>query len=180
MRASGKMAPDANFPDFETMKRVASRGTVHLSQTAKVALEVETWAKMCPVIKSRRWMVLRAAAGTGFVTADHPISLSWISAERRAAMWPPGFGLPGTEVIFPLSAELALHGSYEGEDNEVYIPADVVALINGAALANAENQAYGVSGAAAYKLSEQDDPATLAEALKDQALATLRSSLRAG
>jgi hypothetical protein len=67
-------------------------------------------------LAARQWSLLVASEGDHFVTSDHPVYLGW-SIERapaeRGAFVSPGFGLPETEVVFPLHPTLALYGVFE-------------------------------------------------------------------
>jgi hypothetical protein len=58
----------------------------------------------------RKWQMLVAADDTGgFVTTDDPVCLRWSDGHPHGGM-SPGFALAGTEVIFPLSTNIALGG----------------------------------------------------------------------
>jgi Protein of unknown function (DUF4238) len=63
-----------------------------------------------------------------------------------ASLWPmrrrPGFALAGTEVIFPLSTNIALRGTFEGEENVVKSDMATVAQMNSLIISNAENRVY--------------------------------------
>ena len=54
----------------------------------------------------------------------------------------PGFALKETEIVFPLSTNLALRGSFEGEENVVDADADMVGTINSMVISNAQNEVY--------------------------------------
>jgi hypothetical protein len=42
----------------------------------------------------------------------------------------PGFGMQGTEIIFPLSTTLALRGTFDGEENVIDADASTVGAVN--------------------------------------------------
>src|SRR5262245_8634545 len=60
---------------------------------------------------TRYWSLVTAAVDApDFVTCDHPVTPIFKDPNRRG---PIGYGLPGTEVSFPLNARQALLGVCE-------------------------------------------------------------------
>ena len=51
----------------------------------------------------------------------------------------PGLGVPGTEVIFPLSPKLAIRGRFDSEEDVVHADKDTVAGINSLLISNCQN-----------------------------------------
>jgi len=49
----------------------------------------------------------------------------------RGGFYGPGFGLTGTEVIFPVSTRLAVVGAFELKEAVIDVGEDAVAGING-------------------------------------------------
>ena len=60
----------------------------------------------------------------------------------RKGLYGAGHGLGGTEVLFPLSNELALLGTYEGEGGEVDLNREWIAHANYRTATFAERQIY--------------------------------------
>src|SRR5258708_29823108 len=91
----------------------------------------------------RGWLVLRApASSAGFITADHPVCLFWSEPKMRGGFHGPGLGLPGTELLFPISPRLALVGAFELSDGVRDIGPDHVAGFNGGVISLAQPQVY--------------------------------------
>jgi hypothetical protein len=65
-----------------------------------------------------------------------------VSAEEDHGIYAPGFGLEGTPVIFPVSTEMALMGSVEGEEDVVEGDIFIVGRLNSVIVSNAEKQVY--------------------------------------
>jgi hypothetical protein len=59
--------------------------------------------------------------------------------------YPPGFGLQGTSVVFPLSKELAMRGRFDGRVDTLELPVDAVAGINSRTIFYAGQQLYAES-----------------------------------
>ncbi|MFZ6873244.1 DUF4238 domain-containing protein [Undibacterium sp. Di27W] len=83
-----------------------------------------------PLLGGRNWQLLREPADAGgFVTSDHLVVLQWSEQKDRGSFYSPSFGLKGTEVVFPISNELAMVRVFGGHDGVVDITPDVVAQI---------------------------------------------------
>jgi len=66
----------------------------------------------------------------------------------------PGYGLTDTQVVFPISSQLALIGAFEVvEDGEMEASEAIVAQINAAIILNANRQIYARDGEFRYRLS---------------------------
>lgn len=108
-----------------------------------VAMELKTFDALLPHLFRRGWMIMKAdETSGGFVTSDHPVTLMWSDPKMRNGFYPPGFGLEGTQVIFPLSSRLALAGAYGLRNEDIALPEEHVAAVNGATILGAERQVY--------------------------------------
>jgi hypothetical protein len=86
---------------------------------------------------------LHVPADDGYLIAcDHPYVLTWIDPDRRGKFFPPGLGLRGTEVLFPVSSELALSGTFELQPPDRRLHPIEVPMFNGVMIAAAERQVY--------------------------------------
>jgi hypothetical protein len=105
-------------------------------------MEIDQHDGLLQHLGNRKWQILVANEGAGgFVTTDVPICLQW-SDRQDHGHFSPGFGVKGTEVIFPISTTLALRGSFEGEENVVEADIFTVGSINSIIISNAEKQVY--------------------------------------
>jgi hypothetical protein len=115
---------------------VANERIIHLEGVAIDAI--------IPFLIRRKWTLIKAKAGsTGFLTSDHPVCLMWSKESTPHRYSSPGFGLPNTQVIFPISSDLAVLGAFEGEEFVGEASDQLVAKINTAIILNSEGQIYG-------------------------------------
>jgi uncharacterized protein DUF4238 len=109
-KADGFIEPDAHI-DYERMRkfidgdqyRIVTMTDYHLG------LELKAFDNVLPYFFQRRWMLLRAPTGrTGFITSDHPVCLMWSEPAQRKRFHSPGHVLRRTQIVFPISNELAV------------------------------------------------------------------------
>ena len=101
--------------DYETMKAFVDSGeySVELAREHHIKLELETFDSILPCLFHRKWLLLQAPAkSSGFITSDHPSCLIW--DKPMQGVFPPGLGLRHTELLFPISRELAAVGNVRG------------------------------------------------------------------
>lgn len=146
--ASAKKAgvlSSGNDVTYEQARDFVARGEfmVDVPTTRHVDMEMRSVNIVLPLLLERKWVLLIAPANSGgFVTTDHPVVLQWTDAKDRGAIYSPGFGLRGTEVIFPLSHNLALMGTFEGQEAFVEATTEIVAATNGIVIAHGHRQVY--------------------------------------
>jgi hypothetical protein len=100
-------------------------------------------------------MLVASDDSGGFVTSDHPVCLYWSDGNDHGDL-SPGFGVPGTEVVFPLSPKLVLCGTFEGEENLINADRDTVARINSLLISNIYSQLYAQDALFNYKRGLQE------------------------
>jgi Protein of unknown function (DUF4238) len=130
----------------------------------------DKWFRTSPdnVAKKKTRQMLVAADDTGgFVTTDDPVCLRWSDGQPHGGM-SPGFALAGTEVIFPLSTNIALRGTFEGEENVVKSDMATVAQLNSLIISNAENKVYAHDHAFKFKRWMPDELGSGATLLQDK------------
>lgn len=66
----------------------------------------------------------------------------WFDPAQRGAFRAPGHGLLRTQIVFPVSNELAVIGAIETHDDEVDANELLVAQINGRVILHPERQIY--------------------------------------
>jgi hypothetical protein len=140
MKAEGTTVKES----YEEMKDIvkSSPGRFKASQEFNIMMELHLHDHLVRSHDGRRWQILVASADSGgFVTSDHPVCLRWSDGQDHGIL-SPGFAVPGTEVIFPLSPQLVLRGTYEGEENVVDADRETVARINSQLISNIHNQLY--------------------------------------
>lgn len=115
-----------------------------LKQDFNIEMEIKQHDHLLEHISARKWQMVIAKKGSGgFVTTDVPVCLRW-SDNKDHGMFGPGFGVQNTQVIFPLSSDIALMGSFEGREDSVEVDIFTVGRINSVLISNARNQVYSM------------------------------------
>ncbi len=159
IRAEGT-SPDGPVPSYDEIREFVRRGQYDLVMTPADHLQVEwkIFDEILPYIFNRKWKTLRAPPGaTGFITSDHPMCLNWTNPRERGGFWPPCLAVAETQVLFPVSNNLAIIGAFEFDESEQDADEILVASINGMIIANAERQVYARDDAFSYVMPP--DPA---------------------
>lgn len=155
----------------EQVREFLDRGeyTLEVGAGYHVVLELDVFDKvLLPCFADRHWMLLRAPKGSpGFITSDHPVCLFWSDPEARSGRFPPGYGLKGTEVLFPISSGLAWIGTFEHPACVIDMTEEQVHTFNAAVLGVCDRQVYGRDGDCAYQTHPGDKPRRLRELLND-------------
>ncbi|MBR0993985.1 DUF4238 domain-containing protein [Bradyrhizobium japonicum] len=143
MKAAGAWDESTNVTFEDMQKFVKERNyKIEVAKEFNIGVEIEQHERLLEHVAARRWQIVKAKAGTGgFVTTDVPVCLRW-SDDADHGMFGPGFGVSGTRVIFPLSSDLAMMGSFEGQENTVEADVFTVGSINSVIISNARNQVY--------------------------------------
>jgi hypothetical protein len=170
-KRDGFLASDSDV-SYEQMRAFVESGEYEIVTPTMEHLRVElpTVDKLLPYIADRKWMLLHSPPGASFITSDHPVSLMWSDPAERGHMPPPGFGLTKTQVLFPLSQELAMIGAFEMRDEERDADALVVGNVNGSTFLHCKRQVYGRDCAFPYKLTHNDETRRGDELLSDPGL----------
>ncbi|MYM92325.1 DUF4238 domain-containing protein [Duganella vulcania] len=141
---AGEVQPDPDVT-YESMREFVEgeQYTIEVPTTRHVETELQLVDTVLPLLGGRSWILLRAASGSGgFVTSDHPVALYWTEACDRGPFYSPGFGLKGTEVLFPISHELAMVGTFDGPHGTHDSTPEQVALANGVIIRHGHRQIY--------------------------------------
>lgn len=134
-----------------------------------ILVELEWHDPLVKLYEGRKWQMLVAADHSGgFVTSDHPVCLRWMEDQDHGET-SPGFAVPGTEVIFPLSQKLALLGRFEGDESVVPADKEMVARINSLLISNCHRQVYGRDALFSYKRGPKGEIGSGAHLDKDEA-----------
>ncbi|HEY9084429.1 MAG TPA: DUF4238 domain-containing protein [Candidatus Tyrphobacter sp.] len=148
-KSEGTIPQDA---DTSEMRRHVLKGNFKygLSVPGHLHMEFRTVSDLLPYFHGRKWMLCRSAAGqTGFITSDNPVCLMWQDPSRRE---PPGLGGYRTQLVFSVSNELAILGTYESAGRTVEADDDLIAVINGNILPSVNRQVYARAGDFMYAM----------------------------
>jgi hypothetical protein len=141
-QAAGYLRKDADINYAKVRKMVVDDGyRIEVSTEEHIGKEISSLDTILPYIFNRKWALLKCQDNSGgFVTSDHPVCLMWSDPEQRAHS--VGFGLRGTEIVFPICSRLALVGAFEIEEDEIDATEEMVAAVNGTLIRFAERHVY--------------------------------------
>ena len=170
-KADGYIALDA-ATDYEKMKAFIESGAyeIEVANERHIELELQSQKRLLPLIFHRRWVLFKAPPGrTGFITSDHPVCLMWSDPKQRGKFHGPGYGLRRTQIVFPISNELAMIGAFEAEEAAYDADTELIAEINGAVMTHSLRQVYARDQDFTYILGHNRRIMTGDELLLDQA-----------
>jgi hypothetical protein len=171
--------PANTTADYETMHEFVERGKYRIETMPATHLQMEMriFDKVLPLIFNRKWMLFKAPANrTGFLTSDHPVCLMWADPTKRGGFWPPGLGLPRTQLLFPISNELAAIGAFEIDDMEMDADDLLISQINGEIILHATRQIYARDSDFLYKMQHNSRIMKGTELLTDQLTARTQAA----
>jgi hypothetical protein len=163
--AAGYIRPELDT-DYEKMKSFLERGeyTIEVPNERHIVNEMSSLDAILPYLVNRKWVLIKAPADSGgFVTSDQPVCLIWSDPTRQ----PAGFGLRGTEVIFPISNRLAAIGAFELDEAERDASERFVAEINGLIIAYSRRQVYARDQHFTYVSRQGQQPRKAARLISD-------------
>jgi hypothetical protein len=169
-KAGGDIEADGDT-DYVRMRAFveADRYKIEVPPRRHLVQEMESFETVLPYFFHRRWVLLKAPRRqTGFITTDHPVCLMWADPARRGRFHGPGFGLRRTQILFPISNDLAVIGAFEAREDEMDVGPLFVAQVNGTLILYAR-QIYARDGHFLYKLAHNSCIMRGFELLKDQA-----------
>jgi hypothetical protein len=170
-----KKAQAAGFvaKDVETNYEDVKRGVENKDHQVQIPIEdhllseIHVFDHALPLLFERKWVLLRATPDSkGFITCDHPVSLIW--SEPTAARRPLGLKTTGTEILFPISPELAVVGAFELENGVHESDKIQVASCNGTTILNSNRQVYAIREDFDYQIDQTMEPRSSAGLLKDE------------
>ena len=140
------IAVDSNV-SYEQMKVFLDKGEYDVDVTTEhhLTLEEKMHDTALQLLAKRRWTLYRAAPNDGhFISSDWPVVLTWRHPEKLPPLYrnSPGYGAKDTEVIFPLTQNLALVGTFDGEEGYEQAHPKVIAAINSKTMSFSSHQVY--------------------------------------
>jgi Protein of unknown function (DUF4238) len=158
-RKDGYVPATADIP-YEQARDFVRCGQFRIETPASMHLGMElgNLPKIVSLIHRRNWILFKAPEqSTGFITSDHPATVMWCDPERRD-FYGPGLGLAQTQLLFPVSRELALIGAFEVAEAEVDASDNLIAQINGSVILHAGRQVYARDASFTYQWKEHERP----------------------
>jgi hypothetical protein len=185
IRAGPRGADIPEGVDYESVREFHRRGEyqVEIPTGAHLAVEFHVFEPVLMTLAQRRWLLCVAPRGCGgYVTTDHPVSLTTTDGEGPSLMRPLSYETPGTTVAFPVTRDLLALGTFsEGENGSRVITPLQVAYFNGLIASFAQRQIFAADDRYAILLSGNTSPlrgAELGAFLRSRKAARGNSALR--
>lgn len=153
LRATGQSVDDSL--SYEDIKAFHDKGQykITLSNEHHIDLEFTGMDAILNTLVHRNWRLYTTTSAQGcFITSDHPVMLSYQNPEKVPLMFrdSPGFGLSDTEVVFPLTQNALLMGTFDGPEGTRRASFDLVAAANRRVIEHAFQQVYTPDRTFAY------------------------------
>jgi hypothetical protein len=141
--------------EYEEARKFVEDGSfeITVNQTHLIQLEFKMLLPVVDYCSRRNWCFISAPNGSQFISSDNPVVLSWTDGDERTP-YSPGHGLPGTMVVFPLSSDLLLLGTFEDLAAETSYCADQVVAANTLIAHYAMKQIYARDGSFSLALRD--------------------------
>lgn len=130
---------------YEQARAAVEGGRIVANATKETLIEQEIrlWPSILPILEQRKWTLLIAPPGSaGFITSDRPFSLRWNDETMNRGPYGAGLGCTDTTLIFTISHNLAVIGSFEHGSGANVVDESVVAAVNFALFQAAMRQVY--------------------------------------
>jgi hypothetical protein len=132
---------------YEEVKKFFESGQydIIVPNETYIDLEMKGIDAILPFLFNRKWTVIITSGEAGsFITCDRPVSLTWQNPEKLPLFMrhSPGFGMKETEIVFPISQDIAVIGAFEIENQVLNADRNFVACINSRIIAFATSQVY--------------------------------------
>lgn len=130
---------------YERMRAAVEGGGIVASATKESLIEQEImlWPSILPLLEARKWTLLIAPPGSvGFITSDRPFSLRWNDEMMNRGPYGVGLGCADTTLVFPISHDLAVIGSFEHGGGANVVDERLVAAVNFTLFQAAMRQVY--------------------------------------
>jgi hypothetical protein len=143
---------DTSGITYESMREFVEKGdyTISMGQNFRISALLNMAKPAEPLLGARNWTLVTATPDApDFICSDRPVTISW-NDPRMNGLFPPGFGVKGTTVMFPVTRRLALLGLFEELRPSLYAGPRTVGVINTFTAIYARRFVY--SGIADFKL----------------------------
>lgn len=126
MRKDGYRVDDTiSFEDMKSFHE-SKQYDISIDQTHLIQLEFKMLDPVLNYAARRNWCFVSAPKDHQYISSDDPVVLSWLDAKNKGP-YPPGHGLKGTIVLFPLCSDLLLMGSFDAlPERLTHVPSQVV------------------------------------------------------
>ena len=147
MIEEGSEPSPVSYQDLRDFVFDETRYDLRVNREFLIALEMKVLDKILRTLFDRKWIMLVANASTGpFICSDFPAALTFSDFDAYGPFNSPGFALKETDLIVPMSKEVAFWGKFETPCNAI-LRADerTIAVLNSRTMAFSERQIYAPS-----------------------------------
>jgi hypothetical protein len=145
MRDDGvEVNEDVAYEDIKRL-REEKKYTVKIDQSHLIGVEFEMVPPVLETMARRSWCFASAPEGNQYITSDDPVVLEWSDNRDYGPLTSPGHGLRGTNIIFPVSSDLVLIGSFEETPHRLEHTEAQVTSVNTVVARNSGRQIYARS-----------------------------------
>lgn len=129
---------------YEDMKRFRDeqRYTIEIDQTHLIGLEFEVVPSVLETLARRNWCFAIAPSGGQYITSDNPVCLEWSDNRDYGPFSPPAHGKQGTSLVFPISSDVVLIGTFEDEPQRIFHDEGQVTSVNTIVARHSRRQIY--------------------------------------
>jgi hypothetical protein len=144
---------------YDSMKRFRDekKYTINIDQTHLIGVELEMVQHVLEALANRNWCFARAPYGSQYITSDAPVVLEWSNDQDFGPMASPGHGLPGTVLIFPISSDVLMIGSFEQSPERLDHTEAQVTSVNTIVARNSRRQIYARNDQFRLHLRDKQD-----------------------
>jgi hypothetical protein len=167
---AGYVSKDADT-DYDKLKSTYNPDhyRVEVANEEHIRTEMHVFDHALQLLFARKWVLVKAPKDSqGFITSDHPVCLMWSEPDPKRRGMPLGLKLRGTEILFPISPELAVVGAYELENGEHDFNEEQVASSNGTILLLSRRQVYARTNEFSYQIDQSKPPRQATRLLSEE------------
>jgi len=129
---------------YEEMKRFRDeqRYTIEIDQTHLIGLEFEVVPSVLETLARRNWCFATAPSGSQYITSDNPVCLEWSDNRDYGPLSPPAHGKRATSLVFPISSDVVLIGTFEDGPKQIAHDEAQVTSVNTIVARHSRRQIY--------------------------------------
>jgi hypothetical protein len=133
---------------YESVKRFRNekRYTIEIDRTHLIGLEFEVVPSVLDTLARRYWCFATAPSGSQYITSDNPVCLEWSDNRDYGPFSAPAHGRRETSLVFPISSEVVLIGTFEDAPQRIVHDEAQVTSVNTIVARHSRRQIYARDG----------------------------------
>lgn len=141
MQEAGKEVKDVSYEEVRRFYE-SKEYDIEIDQTHLIGLELRTLDTILEPLARRKWTFVNALPCEQFITSDEPTALIFSRDDLYGSLISPGHGLRETLLVFPLSPEVAIIGTFEDDLDLLGLKFDTATWVNSIIMWFADRQIY--------------------------------------